>query len=97
MTFNRVARGAAAAALAALAAACSGGTSAPGPGLDRPRPVHPEPRFPSYLKPVSTVEDVLPHVRSLVRTKSGVQGAGLGVANAGRHRHLRHPPPPPSR
>jgi hypothetical protein len=32
---------------------------------------------------VSTVEEVLPHVRPLARNKTGVQGAGLGVANPG--------------
>src|SRR5690348_4659607 len=44
---------------------------------------YPEPRFPSYLKPVSSVEEVLPHVRPLVRNKTGFQGAGLGIANPG--------------
>ena len=44
---------------------------------------YPEPRYPSYLKPISTVEEVLPHVRPLVRNKTGFQGAGLGIANQG--------------
>ncbi len=44
---------------------------------------YPEPRYPSYLKPVSTLEEILPHVRPLVRNKTGFQGAGLGIANAG--------------
>jgi len=44
---------------------------------------YPEPRFPSYLKPVTSVEDVLSHVRPLVRNKTGFQGAGLCIANAG--------------
>src|SRR4030088_1127882 len=30
---------------------------------------YPEPRFPSYLKPPASVEDVLPHVRPLARNK----------------------------
>jgi hypothetical protein len=44
---------------------------------------YPEPRYPSYLKPPSSIEEVLPHVRPLVRNKTGFQGAGLGIAKAG--------------
>src|SRR5262249_22953572 len=70
------------AALAVVAIAAAGCAHA-APPPSGAAAAYPEPRFPSYLKPVSTVEEVLPHVRPLVRTKSGVQGAGLGVANAG--------------
>src|SRR5512138_884905 len=42
-----------------------------------------EPRFPSYLKPPSSLEDVLPHVRPLARNKIGFQGNGLGIAQSG--------------
>src|SRR4051794_39105127 len=44
---------------------------------------YPEPRFPSYLKPPSSLEDVLPHVRPLARNKIGFQGNGLGIAQSG--------------
>jgi hypothetical protein len=50
---------------------------------DQTVPQYPEPRFPSYLKPVSTIDEVLPHVRPLVRNKTGFQGAGLGIAKPG--------------
>ena len=79
-----ITRGAcAAAAIAALAAA---GCSRGGPAPDAAPPStadYPSPRFPSYLKPLSSVDEVLPHVRTLARAKTGVQGAGLGVANSG--------------
>src|SRR5712692_11220841 len=42
-----------------------------------------EPRYPSYLKPPSSIDDVLPHVRPLVRNKTGFQGAGLGISQPG--------------
>src|SRR5882672_1841896 len=44
---------------------------------------YPEPRYPSYLKPPSTIDEVLPHVRPLARNKIGFQGNGLGIAQAG--------------
>jgi len=44
---------------------------------------YPEPRYPSYLKPPTSIDEVLPHVRPLVRNKTGFQGAGLGVAQSG--------------
>src|SRR5713226_6101175 len=42
-----------------------------------------EPRYPSYLKPPSSIDEVLPHVRPLVRNKTGFQGAGLGISQPG--------------
>jgi hypothetical protein len=82
MTINRCSRALAAALLAAgSVSGCS--RSAPPGGSPAAAAEYPEPRFPSYLKPVSTVEEVLPHVRPLARNKTGVQGAGLGVANPG--------------
>src|SRR5258708_40088221 len=44
---------------------------------------YPEPRYPSYLKPPASIDEVLPHVRPLVRNKTGFQGAGLGIAQSG--------------
>src|ERR1700752_1822230 len=37
---------------------------------------YPEPRFPSYLKPPKSIDDMLPAVRVLVRNKSGFLGKG---------------------
>jgi len=44
---------------------------------------YPEPRYPSYLKPPSTIDEVLPHVRPLARNTIGFQGNGLGIAQSG--------------
>jgi hypothetical protein len=65
-------------ALIVVAAAC--GTRQP---AQRLAVTYPEPRFPSYLKPPASVEDVLPHVRPLARNKIGFQGNGLGIARPG--------------
>jgi hypothetical protein len=67
------------AALMLAAAAC--GTRQR--SAERAAVTYPEPRFPSYLKPPATLEDVLPHVRPLARNKIGFQGNGLGIAQAG--------------
>src|ERR1700737_4130373 len=57
-----------------------------------PRPSHgeaqgtieyPGPRYPSYLKPPSPIDEVLPHVRPLARNRTGFQGGGLGIAQPG--------------
>jgi len=44
---------------------------------------YPEPRFPAYLKPPKTVDDVMPSAREIVRNKNGIQGAGMGVLQKG--------------
>ncbi len=44
---------------------------------------YPEPRFPSYLKPPASIDEVMPFVRPLVRTRTGLQGAGLGIIEKG--------------
>ena len=44
---------------------------------------YPEPRFPSYLKPPSSIDEVMPYIRPLVRARRGLQGAGLGIAEKG--------------
>jgi len=44
---------------------------------------YPEPRFPSYLKPPGSIDEVMPFVRPLVRTRTGLQGAGLGIIEKG--------------
>src|SRR5437588_575877 len=66
-------------ALAAAAAACGSKENASSKTPAR----YPEPRYPSYLKPPASVDEVLPHVRPLARNKIGFQGGGLGVAQAG--------------
>ena len=67
---------------AALVSGACGGTKKEAAGESQ-AVQYPEPRYPSYLKPVASVEDVLPKVRPLVRNKTGFQGAGLGIANSG--------------
>src|SRR5260221_8365526 len=62
------------------AAGCGGGDTAQ---PARAAIQYPEPRYPSYLKPPASIDEVLPHVRPLVRNKIGFQGAGLGVAQPG--------------
>jgi hypothetical protein len=42
-----------------------------------------EPRFPSYLRPPKTIDDVMPKARLIARNKIGFQGAGFGVVNSG--------------
>ncbi len=44
---------------------------------------YPEPRFPSYLKPPQSIDEIMPYARTLVRSKSGFQGAGMGLVAAG--------------
>lgn len=44
---------------------------------------YPEPRFPAYLKPPKNIDDVMPSAREIVRNKSGIQGAGMGVLQQG--------------
>src|SRR5262249_46608362 len=44
---------------------------------------YPAPRYPSYLKPPASIDEVLPHVRPLVRNRTGFQGGGLGIAQPG--------------
>jgi len=67
------------AALMLAAAAC--GTRRQ--SAERAAVTYPEPRFPSYLKPPASVDEVLPHVRPLARNKIGFQGNGLGIAQPG--------------
>ena len=67
------------AALVLAAAACGSRQTA----VERAAATFPEPRFPSYLRPPASIEEVLPHVRPLARNKIGFQGNGLGIAQAG--------------
>jgi hypothetical protein len=70
----------------AMAGAACGGEEkrqAGTPAAAEPAVQYPEPRYPSYLKPTSSVEEVIQHIRPLVRNKTGFQGAGLGIANPG--------------
>jgi len=69
-----------AAALLLLATGCGPKPNA----ADAPGAVaYPPPRYPSYLKPPSSIEEVLPHVRPLARNRTGFQGGGLGIAQPG--------------
>jgi hypothetical protein len=61
-------------------------STAAGDPAVRPAPgggTYPEPRFPSYLKPPTSVEEMLPAVRVLVRNQSGFLGKGLGILEPG--------------
>ncbi len=44
---------------------------------------YPEPRWPAYFKPPKSVEEIMPAARAVVRNRSGLQGNGMGVLNAG--------------
>jgi hypothetical protein len=68
---------------AALASACVGAQKAEAPAGPGASIEYPEPRFPSYLKTPASIEEILPHVRPLVRNKVGFQGNGLGIAKPG--------------
>ena len=74
-------------AIVALAAvACGGSTpTEPPAGTTKAGPAitYPGPRFPSYLKPPSTIDEIMPYVRPIARNKSGYQGGGLGLADPG--------------
>ncbi|HXH06035.1 MAG TPA: hypothetical protein VNI83_05520 [Vicinamibacterales bacterium] len=75
-------------ALIGLAAGCSdsGGPASRTPASASPASgarAYPAPRFPSYLRPPSSIEEVMPYVRPLVRARHGLQGAGLGIAEKG--------------
>jgi len=76
--------------LSLLAVGCGGSTSEPArtaatsaPAADAAKVAYKEPRFPSYLKPPASIDEVLPYVRPLARAKSGLQGAGLGILEKG--------------
>jgi hypothetical protein len=68
--------------LALLAAGC-GSPDVRGSASRTESTSYPEPRFPSYLKPPSSIEEVMPYVRPLVRARHGLQGAGLGIVEKG--------------
>ena len=53
------------------------------PSGSTPTGDYPEPRFPSYLKPPSSMEEVMPYVRPLAKARHGLQGAGLGIIEKG--------------
>ena len=55
----------------------------PAPATGPAKADYPEPRFPSYLKPPSSIDEVMPYIRPLVRSRTGLQGAGLGIAEKG--------------
>lgn len=44
---------------------------------------YPAPRWPSYFKPPSSIEDLMPAARALVRNTSGFQGKGMGILQSG--------------
>jgi len=92
---NRWMRIGAACAAIAMAGACNAGACrtqsgdtraadpAPGVTATPAEPGYPDPRFPAYLKPPTSLEEVMPHVRPLARARHGLQGAGLGIIEKG--------------
>jgi hypothetical protein len=44
---------------------------------------YPEPRFPAYLKPPSSAEELMPYARRLAQNRRGLQGAGFGIIEKG--------------
>lgn len=44
---------------------------------------YPAPRWPSYFKPPTGIEDLMSSARSLARNTSGFQGKGMGILQAG--------------
>ena len=78
---NRIAQACVAVFSVLILAAVACGTRQQSAGRTAVR--YPEPRFPSYLKPPASVDEVMPHVRPLARNKIGFQGNGLGIAQAG--------------
>ncbi|MPY90906.1 MAG: hypothetical protein GEU99_23700 [Luteitalea sp.] len=44
---------------------------------------YPAPRWPSYFQPPTSIEDLMPAARSLVRNTSGFQGRGMGILQSG--------------
>ncbi len=81
------------AAAAMLAVSCGrtepAKTEAPAAGVASGAPAvganekYPEPRWPAYFKPPKSVEELMPAARAVVRNRSGLQGNGMGVLNAG--------------
>src|SRR5262249_13139742 len=44
---------------------------------------YPDPRWPSYFKTPTSVDDLMPAARALVRNQSGLQGEGMGILSSG--------------
>jgi hypothetical protein len=44
---------------------------------------YPEPRFPSYLKPPKSVEEMIPFARAIARQAAGFGGQGFGALKEG--------------
>ena len=47
------------------------------------KPGYPAPRFPAYLRPPKTVEELMPRMRQVVRARSGFEDVGLDSMKAG--------------
>ncbi len=71
------------AALAATLAVACGSQAPPAQQPTGATPKYPDARFPSYLRPPNSIDEVMPQIRPLVRNKTGFQGAGFGAAQPG--------------
>ncbi|MBI4478958.1 MAG: hypothetical protein HY651_02945 [Acidobacteria bacterium] len=58
----------------------SGGSSAQTGGATRK---YSDPKYPTYLRPVKSIDGLMPSARALVRNRSAALGLGLGVAKQG--------------
>jgi hypothetical protein len=61
----------------------SGLASAQAPAQKAAPSAYPMPRFPRYLKPAKSVEDLMPKARAFVRLKQGTHGVGMGTFDRG--------------
>jgi hypothetical protein len=50
---------------------------------EAPKETYPAPRWPSYFKPPTSVDDLMPSARQLARNLSGFQGKGMGILQPG--------------
>ena len=70
--------------LAAGSWGCRKGDTDPPSTAEAPqKQEYPAPRWPSYFKPPTSVDELMPAARQLVRNKSGFLGVGMGVLQAG--------------
>lgn len=86
---STILRFAAAVILTGTVGACRNSADpAAGTGDTSPRPsaadgTYPAPRWPSYFKPPTSIDDLMPAARALVRNRSGFLGVGMGVLQPG--------------
>ncbi len=71
----------------ATAACACGGSEPGGPAKQTAAPQkidYPAPRYPSYMRPPSSKEELMVYARRLAQNRRGLQGAGFGVIEKGQ-------------